>query len=67
MVADALVSGGAGPEVLEPLRADPDLPQQLLRALVFRLVSDHLLDPAAPARARDRYACAVELAVRLAG
>jgi len=67
VLADALVHEGAGPEVLAPLRADPALPQHLLRALVFRLVREHLQHPAERDRTEDRYAAAVERAVRLAG
>jgi uncharacterized protein (TIGR02569 family) len=75
VVADALVFEGAGEELLEPLLADPAgsgarpeaFAQCLLRALVFRAVTDHLAHP--PALRHDeahRYRTATRIAVRLA-
>lgn len=62
VVADALVQGH-GEDVLPALLHDPDFAQHLLRALLFRALTDHL------AGHRDlgrRYAHATDLAVRLA-
>ena len=66
VVADAVVFEGAGPEVLDSCGVDTTFPQLLLRALVFRLVSAHLLRPDEQDRTGERYAAAVEKAVRLA-
>jgi uncharacterized protein (TIGR02569 family) len=67
VIADALAFEGAGEEVLEPYLDDPSFLQCLLRALIFRAVSDHLgrsdrqrqLDA-------DPYRSAAHLVVRLA-
>ncbi len=47
VVADALVFRGAGPPLLARVAAEEDaeFPQLLLRALLFRAVTDHLLAP----------------------
>ena len=45
VVADALVFEAAGPEVVDLLGDDPDARQHLLRALIFRAVTDHLARP----------------------
>lgn len=67
MIADALVFEGARPDVVQPLLADPDFPQHLLRALVFRAVTDHLVRPhLRRTDVDDRYRPAVALAVSLA-
>lgn len=67
VLADALVFEGAPHDVIEPMLVDPTFPQYLLRALIFRAVTDHLAAPhlRRPAGA-DRYQPAVALAVRLA-
>ncbi len=67
VIADALVFEGARPDVVQPLLADPDFPQHLLRALVFRAVTDHLVRPyLRRTDADDPYRPAVALAVSLA-
>jgi uncharacterized protein (TIGR02569 family) len=68
VVADALVFEGAGPALVQPLLADPEFPQFLLRALIYRLVTDRLAGSGArPDGAFDRYLPAIELAVSLVG
>ncbi len=69
VVADALVFEGAEPSLVEQLAGDPDGPQCLLRALMFRAITDRLARPDEPPRSDDAdpYLPAVELAVRLAG
>jgi uncharacterized protein (TIGR02569 family) len=68
VVADALVFEGADEHLLAAVSGVPDLPQYLLRALVYRLVTDRVAEPEAadPAPADDPYLPAVELALRLA-
>jgi len=67
VVADALLFHGAGKDVIEPLLDDPAFPQYLLRALIFRAVTDHLARPDLQrVDADDPYLAAVELALRLA-
>ena len=67
VIADALVFGGAGADVLQPMLVDSDFPQYLLRALVFRAVTDHLARPhRRPTDADDPYRRAVDLAIDLA-
>jgi uncharacterized protein (TIGR02569 family) len=68
VVADALVFEGADASLVDQLH-DPDAPQYLLRALMFRAVVDRLARPAEPLRPDDAdpYLPAVELAIRLAG
>jgi uncharacterized protein (TIGR02569 family) len=68
VIADALVFEGADERLLTAVSGVPDLPQYLLRALVYRLVTDRLARPgrADPLPADDPYLPAVELAVRLA-
>lgn len=69
VVADALVFEGADASLVDQLADDPDGPQCLLRALMFRAIVDRLARPAEPPRPDDAdpYLPAVELAVRLAG
>lgn len=69
VVADALVFESADPSVADQLADDPDGPQCLLRALMFRAIVDRLARPDQPPRPDDAdpYLPAVELAVRLAG
>jgi uncharacterized protein (TIGR02569 family) len=68
VVADALVFEGADERLLSAVSDVPDFPQYLLRALVYRLVTDRVARPSAPdpADEDDPYLPAVELAVRLA-
>lgn len=66
VIADALVFEGAGEEVTEPLRSDPSFAQCLLRALIFRAVTDHLTRQHRPVDFEDPYRRAVEIALRLA-
>ncbi len=66
VIADALVFEGASEDVVEPLLEDPAFPQYLLRALIYRAVTDHLAQPQQPrVDADDPYLPAVELATRL--
>lgn len=66
VIADALVFEGASEDVVEPLLEDPAFPQFLLRALIYRAVTDHLAQPQQPrVDADDPYLPAVELATRL--
>lgn len=68
VIADALVFGGAGEEVVEPLLEDPAFCQCLLRALIYRTVTDHLARPdVRRADADDPFLPAVQIATRLAG
>lgn len=66
VIADALVFEGAPEDIVEPMLKDPDFPQYLLRALIYRIVTDDL---ARVQQARldtdDPYLAAVELATRL--
>jgi uncharacterized protein (TIGR02569 family) len=55
VIADALASEGATTALLDAPRPDAELPQLVLRALLFRIVTDHLLGVAAET-IRDRYA-----------
>jgi len=68
VVADALVFESADPSLADHLADDPDGPQCLLRALMFRAIVDRLARPAEPPQPDDAdpYLPAVELAVRLA-
>ena len=68
VVGDALVWEGADESLLESVRHYDDFPQHLLRALVFRAVTDRLFRAEEPVRpdAADPYLPAVELACRLA-
>ncbi|AWN23767.1 hypothetical protein DKM44_11445 [Deinococcus irradiatisoli] len=68
VVADALVWEGAGENLLEDVALLPDMAQYLLRALIFRRVSEAVLGAGEPIRSSgpDPYARAVELACRLA-
>lgn len=66
VIADALVFEGAGEEIVEPMLADPAFPQYLLRAIIYRMVADHLAHPEqARADADDAYLPAIQLATRL--
>lgn len=67
VIADALVFEGARPEVVQPMLEDPTFPQYLLRALIFRAVTDHLARPhlRRPDGA-DPYSSAADLAIHLA-
>lgn len=66
VIVDAMAFEGAGADVIEPLLDDPDVPQYLLRAVIYRAVTDHLARPH-PRRddADDPYLPAVELALQL--
>jgi uncharacterized protein (TIGR02569 family) len=64
VVADALVFEGAGEEVAEPFLHEPSFPQCLVRALIFRAVSDQLGAPNVPQD--DVFASAARTAVRWA-
>jgi uncharacterized protein (TIGR02569 family) len=68
VVADALVFEGADDRLLTAVSDVPDFSQYLLRALIYRLVTDRVARPSAPdpAAEDDPYLPAVELAVRLA-
>lgn len=67
VVADALVFEGATGSLIDGLSVGADFGQYLLRALIFRAVTDQLARPDQPARpARlDPYLPAVELAAAL--
>lgn len=68
VVADALAFEGADASILEPLRDDPDIAQYLLRALIYRIVTDYVPRPGRPqAGTHDPYRFAVELGLELAG
>jgi hypothetical protein len=45
VIADALTFEGAGAELVQPLLSDPDFPQHLLRALIYRIVTDQIANP----------------------
>ena len=64
VVADALVFEGADDEVLAPFLQEPSFGQCLLRALIFRAVSDQLGAPDSPVD--DLFAAAARTAIRLA-
>ncbi len=67
VIADALVFEGARSDVVQPMLVDPIFPQYLLRALIFRAVTDHLARPhLRRPDVDDPYQPAVALAVRLA-
>lgn len=68
VVADALVWEGADETLLAAVEHVDDFPQYLLRALVYRAVTDRLFRLDEPPRpdADDPYLPAVELACRLA-
>jgi uncharacterized protein (TIGR02569 family) len=63
VLADALVFEGAGEELAAALARVDELGQLLLRALLFRLVTDRLARPEEPVA--PAYAPAAELALRL--
>jgi uncharacterized protein (TIGR02569 family) len=60
VIADALVLEGATTALLDAPRPDAELPQLVLRALLFRVVTDHLLGVAG-GTIRERYADVTEL------
>ncbi len=67
MIADAVVFEGADPDVVQPMLMDQTFPQYLVRALVFRAVTDHLARRHLPRPdLDDRYGPAVALAIHLA-
>ncbi|MDQ2839005.1 MAG: hypothetical protein M3Y77_10575 [Actinomycetota bacterium] len=68
VVADALVFEGAIEGDFEQLLQDDQFSQYLLRALIYRAVTDHLARPGPPRPdGEDPYLRAVRLATRLAG
>ncbi len=69
VVADALVWEGADEGLLEAVEHIEDFDQLLLRALIYRVVTDRLFREHEPIRADavDPYLPPVELACRLAG
>lgn len=69
VVTDALVWEGANETLVHAFDAEDDFPQYLLRALIYRIVTDRLLRLDEPLRAddADRYVTAVDIADRLAG
>ena len=68
MVADALVWEGADESLLDAVAHVPRFPQFLVRALIMRLVVDHLFRDSDPTRDDDSeaFSNAVALACRLA-
>lgn len=67
VVVDALTYESAGRELVEPLLAHPELPQYLLRAFIYRIVTDHLFWPDVRRRDDDDpYLPPVRLALDLA-
>ena len=69
VVADALAWEGAGETLVHAFRSDRDFPQYLVRALIYRIVTDRLFRRDEPLRADagDPYARPVDLAVALTG
>lgn len=67
VVADALTLGGAGLDRFPSMLTDAIFLQYVIRALIFRIVADHLSGrlPRGPG-AEDPYRTAVDLTVRLA-
>jgi uncharacterized protein (TIGR02569 family) len=68
VVADALVNEGAGASLVDSVAAERDFPQLLVRALIFRVVSDLSLarDAGIETAGDDAYDSAVGLASELA-
>ena len=68
VVGDALVWEGADESVLDAVAHIGDFPQYLLRALIYRAVTDRLFRRDEPSRPDDAdpYLSAVELACRIA-
>ena len=66
VAVDALVFEGAGESLLAAISDVPDFSQYVLRALIFRLVAEQLLDPRASFRTDDAdpYLPVVELVAR---
>jgi uncharacterized protein (TIGR02569 family) len=70
VVGDALVWEGADEEILAAVRPDGDFGQYLIRALIYRIVTERILVKGYPGAAPDTadpWAPAVEIACRLAG
>ena len=69
VVADALVWEGADRQVLDAVRLFDDFGQYLVRALIFRIVSDRILarddPPGAHSTGHDKWMYAVDLALQL--
>ncbi|HEY6056581.1 MAG TPA: TIGR02569 family protein [Candidatus Limnocylindrales bacterium] len=65
VVADALACEGASPSDLGPATSVGGFGQLLLRALLFRIVTDWLVDSAASTAGASAYSAAVDLAVHL--
>jgi uncharacterized protein (TIGR02569 family) len=68
VVADALVWQGADETLTRAFDVDPDFPQYLVRALIYRIVTDRLFRLDEPLRPddEDMYALPVALAIALA-
>jgi uncharacterized protein (TIGR02569 family) len=66
VVADALVWEGADSQILDAVRHIKDFGQYLIRALIFRAVTDWILTRDEPAASGDPWAAAVDLACDLA-
>jgi len=64
VVADALVWEGADEKILDAVKHIRDFDQYLLRALIYRVITDHLFREQEPIRSDDAdpYLPAVELA-----
>ena len=70
VVGDALVWEGADEEILAAVRTGGDFGQYLIRALIYRIVTERILVknyPGAAPGTADPWAPAVEIACRLAG
>ena len=66
VIADALVFEAVGNDIVQPMLRDPAFPQYLLRALIFRAVTDHLARRHLQRpHTDDGYRLAVELAIHL--
>ena len=69
VVADAMVWEGADVRLLDAVSAIDDFGQYLIRALIYRAVTDWLLgqaEPVRPGAGNDPWAPVVDLACRLA-
>jgi len=67
VVADALAFEGANSHIVEPLLDDPDFAQYLLRALIYRIVTDRVAGfDQLRSNSEDPYGDVVELALTLA-
>ena len=69
VVADALTWEGADASLVDAFDADRAFAQHLLRALIYRIVTDRLFRLDEPLRldGADPYAMPVDVAIRLAG